>query len=51
VILTAYEFNYDNENFITILKEFNISAIAPILGNKFVMYNKEKLASTLVRSN
>ena len=40
MILTAYEFDYNNDSFITLIKEFKLSTVAPILGNKFTMFAK-----------
>ena len=48
IVLTAYEFNYDNDNYITLIKQFKFSAVAPLLGNKFVIYSKLQPADTLI---
>ncbi len=48
IILTAYEFNYTNDNFITLIKQFKVSAVAPLLGNKFAIYSKIQPAATLI---
>ena len=40
VILTAFEFHFDNDNFITIIKKFRTSGIAPIIGTKFLIFSK-----------
>ena len=38
VVLTAFEFYPDNVNYIELIKEFKVSALASLIGSKFEIF-------------